>query len=315
MNRSFDTDGLQYAWDATSIKAAEECLRKYYYKHLCGWYSPNTSVHLRFGGIYASALESYEKARASGTLREDAILTAVHYALVESWDYAYSSQSHIGDPAYRIAGSGKAWETGDANKTRSSLIRTIVWYFEHFEEDLPTVIFPDGKPAIEYSFALPVSDTIVFCGHMDRIVEYGGQYMIMDQKTTKSTVGPYFFDQFSPDTQMSMYTYAGNIIFQHPVKGVLIDAAQIAIGFSRFERAPTFRTHAQLEEWYENAMMTIQVARDATKRQRFPMNTTACGNYGGCEFRSICSKSPEVREMYLKSNFVKKETWSPIERR
>ena len=37
------------------------------------------------------------------------------------------------------------------------------------------------------------------CGHLDRVVTYGGQKFVMDQKTTGSTIGPYFFDGFKPD--------------------------------------------------------------------------------------------------------------------
>ena len=47
-NKSFK-DGIQHAWDATSLSLAQACLRKYYYKMVEGW-RPNTySDHLRFG--------------------------------------------------------------------------------------------------------------------------------------------------------------------------------------------------------------------------------------------------------------------------
>ena len=45
------------------------------------------------------------------------------------------------------------------------------------------------------------------------------------------------------------------------------------------------------------------------------MNPSSCGNYGGCEFRHICSKSPQVREMFLKGDFSKGAVWNPLERR
>ena len=73
---------------------------------------------------------------------------------------------------------------------------------------------------------------ILYSGHIDRLVEYNDDLYIQDQKTTASTVGPYWFNKFAPDTQMTGYTYAGNVVFQMPVKGVIIDAAQVAITFS-----------------------------------------------------------------------------------
>lgn len=313
-NQSF-REGVQWAWDSTSLKSFETCPRYYQYKHIEGWAAPEKSVHLRFGAIYATALEHFVKLTTAGMDREDAIIEVVHEALIASWDYAYSDASKIGDPAFRIPGSGAPWNTYHQSKTRSTLIRTIVWYFEHFEEDLPVIVLANGKPAVELSFRLPVDDSIVFCGHIDRLVSFADEPMVLDQKTTTATLGPYYFDQFSPDTQMSMYTFAGKVIYDMPIKGVMIDAAQIAINFSRFERSPTFRTDSQLNEWYDETMMTIERAQAAAREQYFPMRTTSCGNYGGCEFRRICSRSPEVRPQFLKGNFQRRKTWDPLESR
>lgn len=317
-NSSFDALGRQWAWDATSIKMFEECPRKYQYRMIDGWTpSGGKSVHLRFGAIYATAMEHFAKYRAEGRSREDAILDVVHEALIASWDYAYtdSEGAMTQDPTKRIPGSGKPWDTGNANKTRSTLIRTIVWYFEHFEHDLEVITLSNGKPAVEYSFKLPITDEIVFCGHIDKLVEYGGAPLVVDQKTTSSTVGSYYFDQYSPDTQMSMYTYAGSIIYNTPVRGVMIDAAQIVAGFSRFERGFALRTPSQLEEWVNMTLTNIERARRMTEVGHFPMNTTACNNFGGCEFRSICSKAPEIREQFLKGNFTKAPKWDPAKER
>lgn len=317
MNSSFDSSGLQFGWDSTSIKLASECLYKYKLRLLDGWSSPFKSVHLRFGGIYASALEHFHKDLALGVEREEAILNSIHLALTLSWDYAYTTPeaSYESDPAHRVPDSGKPWDTGHSSKTRSSLIRTLVWYFETFTEDLPVVLLSTGRPAVEYSVKVPITDDLVFSAHFDKVVDFAGQYMIMDQKTTGTTVSDYFFNQFSPDTQMSMYTYLGRIAFNLPIKGIIIDAAQITPGFSRFERGFVFRTDSQLTEWLESSLSTIERARSATRRGFFPQNDTACGNYGGCEFRAVCSRSPEVREKFLASDFIKRPTWDPLKSR
>jgi hypothetical protein len=180
---------------------------------------------------------------------------------------------------------------------------------------MTTFIDSHGKPAVEYSFSLNVDDGIVFSGHMDRLVEYNGSLMVQDQKTTKSTLSPYYFDQYSPDTQMSMYSFAGSMVYNSPVKGVVIDAAQIAVGFTRFERGLTFRTADQLNEWYDDAMWHVNQIRQATRDNHFPMNPASCGNFGGCEFRRICSLSPMVRGQFLAGNFQQGPRWDPLERR
>lgn len=309
MNKSFDPEGVQFAWDSTSIKLAETCLRKYYYKMIVGWQPERKSVHLLFGGWYATALESYYKYVAEGMSQDDALAEVVGEALVETWEF---ETDEAGEP---IPNTGAPWQSDHNTKTRENLIRTIVWYIDQFGDDdsCQTLILSNGKPAAEHSFRLEADNGIILSGHLDRLIDYGGKVYIQDQKTTGSTITNRFFDSFNPDTQMSLYTFAGKSIFQLPIKGVMIDAAQIAVGFTRFERGFTFRTDDQLNEWYEHSMYHIERARQATREDYFPMNPSSCGNFGGCEFRHICSKAPSVREQFLKGDFVKGKRWDPLE--
>lgn len=306
----FDSTGAQFAWDSTSLSLAETCLRKYYYKMLCGWQPARKSAHLIFGGLYASALEHFHKAIADGVPREQATRDVVHEALIDTWEYEVDE---AGDP---IEGSGTPWESDHNLKTRGNLIRTIIWYLDHFENDAcSTIILSDGTAAVEHSFKLPVDNSIILSGHLDRLVEYSHDPYIQDQKTTGATISSHYFDTWNPSMQMSMYTFAGKAIFNLPVKGVMIDAAQIAVGFSRFVRGFTFRDDGALNEWYDNTMTLIERTRATTVEQSFPMNSSACGNYGGCEFRHICSRSPSVRENFLRGDFVQGPIWNPLENR
>lgn len=305
---SFSPEGVQFAWDSTSIKLAETCLRKYKYKMLDGWQPFRKSVHLLFGGWYASALESYYKYVADGMAADEALEEIVAEALVETWEYEFD------EDGLQIEGSGAPWQSDHNTKTRENLIRTIVWYLDQFGEDdsCSTVILSSGAPAVEHSFRLEADNGIILSGHLDRLVEYQHHPYVQDQKTTGTTISGRFFDGFNPDTQMSLYTFAGKAIFGVPVKGVMIDGAQIAVGFTRFERGFTFRTDAQLNEWYDDTMQVIERAQAATRENNFPLNPSSCGNYGGCEFRHICARSPEVREQFLKADFERGERWDPL---
>lgn len=309
LSKSFDAEGLQFAWNSSSIKLAEECLRKYQYVMVEGWQHPTRSPHLRFGGHYATAIEHYHKSLALGTDPEEALLDIVHEALIDTWDYDLDDE---GNP---IPGTGQPWDSMHNLKTRGNLIRSIVWYIDHFaDETMPVVQLAQG-PAVELSFTLEVDDGMLFAGHLDSLRIYGDDPYVMDQKTTGSTLTQRFFDQFRPDTQMSMYTFAGKMILGAPVKGVVIDAAQIAVGFTRFERGFTPRTEGELNEWYDSAMYHIGAARRATRENFFPMNTQSCGNYGGCPFRHVCSRGPEHRLQFLKADFVQGKPLDPLEQR
>lgn len=346
MNKSFTYDNIQFAWDATSISAVQKCLRYYQYKHIEGWHPHHYSDHLRFGAHYATALEHYYKRLALGEDEETALLGVVHEALLDTWDYDVCPDCHgsgqksiskeeaasrlgtiaanvdwASEDCYRCEATGKLetgkpWASLDNVKNRENLIRTIVWYIEHFKSDpTPVLHLSDGSPAVELSFSLPVDNGIVFAGHIDRLVSYSDDPYAMDQKTTGGTVGPYYFDQFSPHTQMSMYTFAGKMLYGQPIKGVIIDAAQIAVGFTRFERAPTMRTADQLDEWYDNTMFWIAQAQTAVRENYFPMNPASCYNFGGCEFRKVCSRPTALRKQFLLGDFTRGKTWDPLEKR
>lgn len=299
---SFDSTGLQYAWDSTSLSSFVTCPRKYYYSMLQGWTAETKSVHLIFGGHYASALEHYHKHRAAGVSYEDALRKVVREALENTWD--------------RERNVPQDWM--HASKTRDTLIRSIVWYLEHFKNDpMKTVILSDGRAAVEYSFSIDLSSEYTYCGHIDRLVTYGedNDIYVQDQKTTSSQITPRFFEGYSPDYQMTGYTWAGQLIFNMPVKGVVIDAAYIAVGFTAFGRQPIGRSERQLEEFRNEVLHHIENAKRCHETGYYPMNRTACGNYGGCEFRRVCSAVPGVRDNLLAGNFRKRDRWDPLARR
>ena len=306
----FDDKGIQWAWNSSSIGLVETCLRKYYLRVICGWTPGGMQVHLWFGSHYATGLERYHKLIADEVPREEAIRTIVHQALIDTWDHETDKS---GNP---IPGTGKPVDSLHNAKTRENLVRSLVWYCEEFKKDPCKIItLGSGKAAAEFSSVLHIDDTITFCAHMDQLVEFGGEQYVMDQKTTKYTLTPKYFDGFNPGTQMSMYTFMGQAILSSPIKGVIIDAAQIAVGFTRFVRGFTFRTAGELTEWFDDAMHWIERGREATRENFFPKNTTACGNYGGCEFRHICGRDPQHRDKFLRADFIKKPMLNPLEKR
>lgn len=295
-------DGIEFAWSASTIKAAKTCLRYYQYSVLEGWHSPNKSVHLRFGGHYATAIEHYYKLIAQGADPEEATRAVVREALEATWDRTEDNPE------------GTPWESGHNTKTRANLIRTIVWYLDQFKDDpAKPLTLQSGDPAVELSITFEVDGGNIFAAHLDRLAEFAGDPYVMDEKTTGTTVSQSFFNGFSPDDQMSMYTFLGKAAFGVPVKGVIIDAAQIAVGFTRFERGFTFRTPGQLNEWYDDTMLAIENAQRATREMRLPQNPTACGNYAGCQFRTVCSRDPAARRNFLAGDFVQTPGYDPLE--
>lgn len=309
--QSYDKNDWQFAWDATSISNFETCPRKYYLSQIRGLSTHEKSFHLTFGGHYATALETFHKKVAEGMSFDDAQVFVIHQTLFDTWEGREFDEEGNENPE-----AGKPWESGDTKKNRDNLIRTIIWYLEqHKNDSMPTVILPDGRAAVEYSFTVELSSEIVYCGHIDRLVEYSGGKYVQDQKTTGGALAANYFNNFTPDIQMSGYTYAGKIIFDLPISGVVIDAAQIAVGFTRFARGFVHRSPASLEEWREMSLATIADAKRANETGLYPMRRTSCGMYGGCEFRQYCSTLPSLRPNYIAGNLKRRPRWDPLKSR
>lgn len=289
----FLPDGRQWIWNSSSLDPAI-CPRKYYYQIVRGLRSLRQSADLIFGGAYAKAHEQFHKTMAETGDREAALRSAVHRALTVTWF------------------EDGPWQSTHPTKTRENLIRTIVWYYEHYNPDTcQTIILEDGKPAVELFVKFHLGGEIWISAHLDRLITYAGESFVQDQKTTRKTLGQHYYKQYNPNNQMSLYTLLAKVTWKVPVKGVMIDAAQILVGESRFDRGMTFRTDAQLEEWVKGIHFTIEEMWEAG-RQGYPMKESACGLFGGCEYLDICSKDPSVREAYLAEGFAERRH-SPLE--
>ncbi|HLP67274.1 MAG TPA: PD-(D/E)XK nuclease family protein [Rhizobium sp.] len=299
MNKSFDANGLQFAWDSSSLELAMACPRKYYYRMIANIAPKDSSVHLIFGGIYASALEHYYKHRAEGETHDEALHRVVAEALIKSWDKS----------------TGQPVVFDDAKKTRSTLIRSIVWYLEEFGDEseaaITTVTLESGKPAVELSFALEFGDELLYCGHIDRVVDYMGGRFWLDNKTTGQSLTSYFWQKFQMSSQFMGYTWAGQTILRSPIRGGIIDGASIQVGATQFERQPITFTADRIEEWHDNALSVISLMRSYTALQKFPMNLASCENYGGCPYKPLCASSPRVRDYYQQSNY-EAAVWDPL---
>ena len=288
----------QWAWDSTALGYFKACPRLYYYRMIEGWRQKEESVHLIFGQIYHTAIEHHIKNTFAGMSYDDSLLAVVREAMISSWPWPYA----------------------DSMKSREILIRSIIWYIENFRSNgATTVKLENGKPAVELSFrfdtGVPVEgtdQTYILSGHLDQVVELAGEILVIDHKTSKYAINNTFFEKFSPDIQMSLYSLAAQIVYQIPAKGVVIDGAQLLVGGTRFERGVTYRTPGQLNEFLEDTIWWMKQQKVHADASYWPMNEKSCGNYGGCPFRMICSKDPSSRPAFLESNFEKTTPWNPL---
>lgn len=292
----------QWAWDATSLNALKDCPYLYKLEIIEGWRPKEDNIHFRFGGEVHTSFEQYHKLRADGIDHDEAVFHVIRELLfrIHGWDPDVETKA------------GKY-------KNRVSLVRTVVDYLDFYEEDAAKTYVVNGKPAVELTFqfdsGIEMGDseqTYLMCGHLDRVVDFHGDLFVMDYKTTTTTPGSYYFEQYEPNNQMTLYTLASQVILEAPVKGVIIDAVQILIDSTRSVRSLTYRTESQLEEWREDLTYWFGLAEHYATHEHWPMNDRHCPR---CKFREICSKAPEVREKFLESSFERGERWNPLKPR
>lgn len=312
-NTSFSevVPGLQLYWDSVSLGALKTCPRYYYYAIIVGLSGRADSVHLSFGLGYHHALETYDRLRAAGADHPSSLRGAVKDVFTYTWN----------------AELGRPWSSDDPYKNLETLVRTVVWYLDQFEEDpAVTVILENGKPAVELSFRYeleleaPDGQPYFYCGHLDKVVTLDGRFYIMDRKTSKHSISQDFFERFTPDNQMSGYDVAGDIILPEPHAGIIIDAAQVLVNGSRFQRGFIKRTAEQRDEWLNDARFYLRLNETYVAANYWPMNDKACNSYiseanpYGCPFRPICGVTPSLRSNYINALYQKR-TWDPRQTR
>lgn len=311
---------IQYAYDSTSLGLLKTCPRLYQYTMIDGYVAKGESIHLRFGIEYHQALQDYDIARATGISHEDAVHDAISDLVRRTHDWSVDETVKPGK-----------------YKNRQTVVSLVLDYLDHYVDDpAETYIKSDGKPAVELSFRFELDwgpngwhhgDTYtnadpqpyLLAGHLDRVVTFNDQLFVMDHKTTVTTPSQYYFDQYEPHNQMTLYTLAGQMVLGAPIKGVIVRAAQILLEKeNRFVSGFTFRAADQLDEWLADLHLHLSNAERYAIANYWPMNDTACDKFGGCKFRGVCSKSPSVREIYLKSDFEQlalEERWNPLRSR
>lgn len=306
---------LQLAVDSTSLSAFKKCPQYYKLSILDSWtLAGDGSPHLIFGTLFHYGTEIYDRARAVGIDHESAILEALEHVIKSSFNPKTQT----------------FWPSDEPTKTLKTLLRTLVWYFDHFETDhLQTLVLKNGQPAVELSFTINLNDLdetgtfvastgepFILCGHIDKAVNFMGRVALTDKKTTKTALSESWFANFNPDNQVSCYSVAGRVILHKDVSGLIIDGIQVQALGSRFARRFIPRTPGQLEEWLKDIKITLREMDDCATKGYWKRNDTACSMYGGCTFRPICGADPSVRDQLLSAFYTKRETpWDPIIRR
>lgn len=270
----------QVGWSASTLDAYQRCPVYHNYTATLSYRPRGGNEAALFGSAVHAALQHYDAVSLMGTPHDNAIAGALQQALHHARDLRTSN---------------------DTKRTPETLARTVVWYFDHFASTplLPT-LDATGEPIIERSFEVPIgTDGATFGGRVDKIASFEGAQYIVDHKTTGSHLSPFFWDSFAVSNQVRGYTWACRNLLDLDIRGFIINAMQVGVGFTRFGRSIIPITDAMLVEWKEAALVTIDRQRSEVPFHNFG----SCSVYGGCRFRPICSRDPSIRQNWIDADF------------
>lgn len=180
-------------------------------------------------------------------------------------------------------------------------------YFETYRNDPWKILLnSDGQPMVEQDFQFPLMDhldlRIHWFGRVDAILKNTetGEVVVCDHKTT-SSLGVDFFNRVKPNHQFTGYVLACQKFFGLPVNQMMVDGIQVAKTKCDLTRVFTYRGEDDFDEFKESVLNTVQNYLDYGHSNQWPMNTSSCGQYGGCQYREPCSERQEFRANVLTS--------------
>ena len=343
MNRpGFTSTGLQWCWDATSLGALCTCPQFYNYTIRQGFRPHEPSFHLTFGKLLHTGWEEIKRSLHRGKSREEALLDGLQAVLRAAWSEEHfwtcpsceEAVSESDTSCFRCGadfaqtpklGQARAgyWESDDPErrKTFPNLLRTIIWGFEDLTQVLVTAQAPSGAPMIEWGLEVDLERTVPgtnqpyrMRARLDEVVTDGAVCWILEKKSTSKTLGLGYFSTFSPNTQVSLQDWLGSQRpedFPAPLMGVMVEAHQVGVHFSRFRQEPARRSPERRDEFTRSLHFWLDVAEKCAQdgTQDWPMNEKACYN---CEFKSACNTPPSLRKGFLAANFERR-FWDPAE--
>ena len=299
-------DGVFYI-DNSSMELFTTCPRQAYLYIIRRLELNRSRIALDFGGAFHNALEYLYK-KYGNTYRSIAENTDV---------IQYTATLPLATPE-------------DDYRTSSYLVDGISKYLnDHPAEVWVPMTLPNGQPAVEIPFAMPIGTvdtasfgtiTIVWTGKIDLAYKSDGRLGLMDHKTT-SMMGPGFFSEFEIAHQMYGYAAALEYIFNEPCAEITINGlgcrkpTKTGVKFE-FLRHSIPINRALLDEWHVDSLALVSDFFAHCERGYFPKATKWCvAKYGSCQYRAVCSLAPEHRELALSTSEFRPVTWDPLSTR
>jgi len=302
--------------DNTMYSDWKACPHRFFRRHCQGLTRGGPNVHLHFGGAFAAAQETVRLEWLEHYDLEDAVKAGCE-RFIDYWgDFEmpeYANQTML-------------------NKSLAAGLIAVQEYYRQWplDEDPLTIYIHEGKPAVEFSFALPIpgsrhpttDEPLVYCGRFDMIGALGSSLHGLDDKTT-SSLGQHWRNQWKLRSQFTGYVWGAREYGLH-LDGFIIRGTCILKSSVTFDEASVPCPPHKVERWLaqlcedtkrmSEQFRACEVASALHQHQEphpFGRNLDhACSDFNGCAYLDLCSA--ERPEAWLDDFIV--ERWNPLTR-
>ena len=290
--------------DNTAVSGYVKCPQYFFRSTIQGYRLKQANIHLTAGGALATALEKarrlYYEEKVSALEAE----AAGSKALVEAYGTDEMEPAKTGDKS--LDGVDRAFES-------------YMLEYPLTEEKLKPIMLPNGKAAIEFSFAQAIpgmlhpetGNPLLYGGRFDWITEYSDTLFVADEKTT-SSLGDQWRRQWDLDSQFTGYCW-GAQSFGYPVAGAIIRGVGLLKTKITHAEVIIYRPRWVIDRWMMNLQYTVEdMIRDWKRNYyRYAIDKSSCASYGECAFKQVCeSQNPTP---WLNTHYEVKR-WNPLER-
>lgn len=297
------------------------CPQKFFLEFVKGLRPPGLSIDLHAGACFASALEDvYREVHLKKRTLDEALLVA-HAGFLQRW------------------GDFEIPEWKRTAKTKDRMWEVVEDYFHTYSpltDHVQPYFAADGKPTFEYTFAIPLEPFLdpsasssfygykdgdekyfpahpnggpfLYCGRFDMLGHINGRPVVRDEKTTGSSIGDRWSEQWDLRGQFLGYIWAcrqgGIDINDVMIRGIGIQKTQI-----RQIEALKQYSDVLIARWHEQLRRDLWRLRRAWDEGYWDFNFgDACTSYGSCIFTRVCqSATPEVWEQEFEVRH-----WNPL---
>ena len=251
---------LRLQWSAHSLGQFMNCPLSYYWAQR--WGSPGKQAPLLWGNAWDYTMAHYW---GHGADLREGLRAANRYALDNRLDAIAAGER-------------------DNIRTHMSLLRSVVWYDQEYQDQ--TLYEPDPglvQDASQVELIVPLTapdrgeQLVAYTGEpysiylrLDHVMRrtYDRNLLVVDWKSTTRGLNQLYWLDLDPGVQVQTYDlFASQWAKQRGERlhGVLLDAVQIGVGYSRFDRHEVHRTPAHRAHWHRVVVQYILHAEARAK--------------------------------------------------